>query len=63
VRVIDLDTGTCVEWFRVDAAVAEIFDVTLGLACPMSLGFAWNEIKTPITYAGLKPKTAAAAPS
>lgn len=59
VQVIDLDTGTCVEWFRVDGAVAEIFDVAVlpGIACPMSLGFASNEIKTLITYEGLKPKT------
>lgn len=59
VQVIDLDTGTCVEWFRIDGAVAEIFDVALlpGVACPMSLGFASNEIKTLITYEGLKPKT------
>ena len=50
--VMDLDTGTCVEWFRLDGAVAEIFDVTVlkGVGCPMSLGFASNEIRTLITY-------------
>ncbi|MGE0240509.1 MAG: DUF4915 domain-containing protein, partial [Parvibaculaceae bacterium] len=65
VQVIDLDSGTCVEWFRIDGAVAEIFDVTVlpGVACPMSLGFASNEIKTLITYEGLKPQTAAATPA
>jgi len=64
VQVIDLDTGTCVEWFRIDGAVAEIFDVTVlpGVACPMSLGFASNEIKTLITYEGLKPRSAEATP-
>jgi uncharacterized protein (TIGR03032 family) len=58
IQVIDLDSGTCVEWFRMDGAVAEIFDVAVlpGIACPMSLGFASNEIKTLITYEGLKPK-------
>lgn len=62
VQVIDLTSGTCVEWFRIDGAVAEIFDVAVlpGVACPMSLGFASNEIKTLITHEGLKPVTAAA---
>ncbi|WP_368911643.1 TIGR03032 family protein [Taklimakanibacter deserti] len=62
VQVIDLDTGTCVEWFRIDGAVAEIFDVAVlpGITCPMSLGFASNEIKTLITYEGLKPRSAEA---
>jgi uncharacterized protein (TIGR03032 family) len=61
VQIIDLDSGTCVEWFRVDGAVAEIFDVAVlpRVTCPMSLGFASNEIKTLITYEGLKPQAAA----
>jgi uncharacterized protein (TIGR03032 family) len=56
VQVIDLKTGTCVQWFRVDGAVAEIFDVALlpGVACPMALGFASNEIKGLITHDPLK---------
>jgi hypothetical protein len=29
IQVIDIETGTCVEWFRIDGAVAEIFDVAL----------------------------------
>ena len=59
-QVIDLDSGTCVEWFRIDGAVAELFDVAVlpGVACPMSLGFASNEIKTLITYDGAKPLAA-----
>jgi uncharacterized protein (TIGR03032 family) len=65
IQVIDLDTGTCVEWFRIDGAVAEIFDVALlpGVACPMSLGFASNEIKALITHDPLKPAGTAAATS
>ncbi len=27
VQVIDLDTGACVEWFRIDGAVAELYDI------------------------------------
>jgi hypothetical protein len=34
-----------------------------GVGCPMSLGFASNEIRTLITYEGLKPKTPVSAPS
>ena len=54
-QVIDLQTGTCVEWFRIDGAVSEIFDVGVipGVACPMSLGFGSGDIGTLITHDGL----------
>lgn len=47
IQVIDLNTGTCVEWFRLDGRVEEIFDVALlpGVACPMALGFASDDIR------------------
>jgi uncharacterized protein (TIGR03032 family) len=53
VQAIDLETGVCVEWFRIDGAVSEIYDVALmpHVACPMSLGFASADIRTFITYA------------
>jgi hypothetical protein len=56
IQVIDLDTGTCVEWFRLDGAVAEIFDVAVlpGVACPMALGFVSNDIRTLITPGPLR---------
>lgn len=52
IQVIDLETGTCVEWFRIDGAIAEVYDVAVlpGVACPMSLGFASGEIKGLITH-------------
>lgn len=52
VQVIDLKTGTCVDWFRIDGAVAEIYDVVIvpNVACPMSLGFASNEIQSFVTH-------------
>ena len=64
VQVIDLESKTCVEWFRIDGAVAEIYDVALlpGVSCPMSLGFASNEIKTLITHDPLKPLIGASGP-
>ena len=38
-QVIDLTDGTCVHWFRIDGAVAELYDVGLlaDIACPMAL--------------------------
>ncbi len=61
IQVIDLESRTCVEWFRIDGAVAEIYDVAVlpGVACPMSLGFASNEIRTLITHDPLKAPAAA----
>lgn len=55
VQVIDLEAGTCVEWFRIDGAIAEIYDVAIvpEVACPMSLGFASDEIKSLITHGAL----------
>lgn len=55
VQVIDLKTGACVEWFRIDGAVAEIYDAAVvpDVACPMSLGFASDEIKGLITHSAL----------
>ena len=51
-QVIDIDSGACVEWFRIDGAISEIYDVAVipDVACPMSLGFASDEIKSLITH-------------
>jgi len=40
IQIIDLAKATCAEWFRIDGAVKEIFDVAVikGHACPMSIG-------------------------
>lgn len=52
VQVIDLTTGTCVQWFRIDGAVAELYDVGVVPGCtrPMALGFASNDILSFITH-------------
>ncbi len=52
VQVIDLKTGRCVEWFRVDGAIGELYDVGVlaGVVCPMSLGFTSDEIAGFITH-------------
>jgi uncharacterized protein (TIGR03032 family) len=51
VQVIDLDTGACVEWFRIDGAVAELYDIDVlpGITCPMSLGFGSEELMNLVT--------------
>ena len=52
VQVIDLNSGSCVHWFRLDGAVAELYDLAVvpGVTRPMALGFASNEILGLITH-------------
>ena len=53
IQVIDLKTGKCVEWFKIDGAMREIYDVAVlpGFKCPMSLGFsAAEDLKQLVTF-------------
>jgi uncharacterized protein (TIGR03032 family) len=52
VQVIDLDTGTCVHWFRIDGPVGELYDVGVvpDVVSPMSLSFASNDILVLTTH-------------
>lgn len=52
IQIIDLAKGCCVEWFRIDGDVKEIFDVAVinGHACPMSIGPDAPEIINFITH-------------
>jgi uncharacterized protein (TIGR03032 family) len=61
VQVIDIDSGACVHWFRIDGPVAELYDVAVvsGAARPMALGFATNEILGLITHDQLAEQPAA----
>ncbi len=40
VQVIDLETRSCVDWFRIDGRVSELYDLAVipGAACPMAVG-------------------------
>jgi uncharacterized protein (TIGR03032 family) len=51
-QVINLDTGTCEHWFRIDGAVSELYDLGIvpGVVRPMALGFATGEILDLVTY-------------
>lgn len=52
VQVIDLNTGTCVHWFRIDGPVGELYDVGVvpDVVRPMSLSFASNDILVLTTH-------------
>lgn len=58
VQIIDLSTGSCVDWFRIDGVVGELYDVEVlpGISCPMSVSLASPDLAGLITYEG---KTAA----
>ncbi|MEO9599496.1 TIGR03032 family protein [Parasphingorhabdus sp.] len=53
VQVIDLTKNSCVDWFRIDGAVSELYDVEVipGAACMMSVSPVSAEIANLITYA------------
>lgn len=60
-QVVDLDTGACEHWFRIDGPVAELYDlgVVPGVVRPMAIGFATNEILSLITHDPLDPDSSA----
>ena len=53
VQIIDLSSGACVDWFRIDGAIAELYDleVIVGYACPMAVPPASEEAASLITFA------------
>ena len=53
IQIIYLAKGTCAEWFRIDGAVKELFDVAVITvhACPMSIGPSPPEIIKFVTHA------------
>lgn len=52
VQVIDLDKGSCVDWFRIDGNIGELYDVELvqGFACPMTVSPNSTDAATLITF-------------
>ncbi|SIN60007.1 TIGR03032 family protein [Parasphingorhabdus marina DSM 22363] len=57
VQVIDLAKGSCVDWFRIDGAIGELYDVELieGFGCPMTVSPNSPDAATLVTFAG-KPE-------
>lgn len=52
IQIIDLNSGACVHWFRVDGSVTELYDlgVVPDVVRPMALGFATDEVLSLITH-------------
>jgi uncharacterized protein (TIGR03032 family) len=52
IQVIDLDRGACVDWFRIDGAVAELYDLAVlrGVRCPMAVSLRAPEAADLITF-------------
>jgi uncharacterized protein (TIGR03032 family) len=65
VQIIELTTGSCVDWFRIDGDIAELYDVAVipGFATPMVLSPGSPELARLITWdkGGAEPARAAAA--
>lgn len=56
-QVVDLDTGKCVEWLHIEG-IGEVYDTAAlpGVACPMAIGFADNDIKGLLSHPPLDEK-------
>ncbi len=55
IQVIDLTTGTCVDWFRIDGKIGELYDVEVvpDAVCPMAVPPMSDEAAGLITYDGM----------
>lgn len=53
VQIIDLEKGTCLDWFRIDGDIGELYDVELieGFECPMTVSPNSADVNTLITHA------------
>ena len=60
-QIIDLTTGACVDWFRIDGKIGELYDVEViaGVVCPMAVPPTSNEAAQLVTYKGMIVDTAA----
>jgi hypothetical protein len=52
VLVVDLASGSIVEWIKLEGFITELFDVAVlpGVRCPMSIGPETLEIRSTITF-------------
>ncbi len=52
VQIIDLDSGTCVEWLRIDGKISELYDLEIipGFATPMAVPPESNEAASLVTF-------------
>ena len=56
VQVIDLTKNSCVDWLRIDGAIAELYDLEVlpGVTCPMAVPPMSEEAATLVTFAPLE---------
>ena len=54
IQIIDLATGTCAEWLRIDGAVGELYDVEVlpGVTCAMAISPNTPEAAQFVTWEG-----------
>lgn len=55
VQVIDTTSGTCVDWFRIDGDIGELYDVEVvqGFQCPMTVSPTSPDAASLITFADI----------
>ncbi|MGB3472648.1 MAG: TIGR03032 family protein [Erythrobacter sp.] len=58
VQVIDTETGTCVDWFRIDGTIGELYDVELvrDFRCPMTVSPTSPDVASLITFEAITEK-------
>ena len=56
VQIIDLAKGSCVDWFRIDGKIGELYDVEVlpNIICPMALSPNSPEVANLVTYEGMR---------
>jgi len=61
IQIIDLTTGACVDWFRIDGKIGELYDVEVvpGIVCPMAVPPTSHEAAQLVTYKGMIVDTSA----
>jgi uncharacterized protein (TIGR03032 family) len=59
IQIIDLSSGACVDWFRIDGKIGELYDVEVipGVVCPMAVPPTSQEAAQLITYKGMNVDT------
>jgi hypothetical protein len=53
IQIIDLATGSCVDWFRIDGNISELYDLEVipGISTPMAVAPDTKEAAGLITFA------------
>jgi hypothetical protein len=53
IQIIDLNSGACVDWFRIDGKIGELYDFEIveGFSCPMTVSPFSEEAAGLITFA------------